>query len=230
MHTSSSSPPSFWLYMQGRRASRAVAAVVGDQPARADDARVGAPSAPAAVLPPPHYQPASQLQAASGNGGESSSEGPGGLSVGASSISGGAVSQHVCLMCGGPPSASASSGGVAKLRACGRCMSVRYCSKECQKKHWGEGGHKEDAHSYGRRGSGGWAEGWETEWLDAGVWAGGGGWVLAATVIIIIIIKGHSLRRACLQPATNTQNSKPRPPTTNATGGDCATQYPGLMT
>ena len=27
--------------------------------------------------------------------------------------------------------------------------------------------------------------------------------------------KGHSLRRACLQPATNTQSSKPRPPTTN---------------
>ena len=35
-------------------------------------------------------------------------------------------------------------------------------------------------------------------------------------VIIIIIIKCHSLRRACLQPATNTQSSKPRPPTTNA--------------
>ena len=35
-------------------------------------------------------------------------------------------------------------------------------------------------------------------------------------LIIIIIIKGHSLRRACLQPATITQNSKPRPPTTNA--------------
>ena len=33
---------------------------------------------------------------------------------------------------------------------------------------------------------------------------------------LIIIIKGHSLRRACLQPVTNTQNSKPRPPTTNA--------------
>ena len=29
-------------------------------------------------------------------------------------------------------------------------------------------------------------------------------------------IKGHSLRRACLQPATDTQNTKPRPPTTNA--------------
>ena len=40
--------------------------------------------------------------------------------------------------------------------------------------------------------------------------------VSAETTIIIIIIKGHSLRRACLQPATNTQNSKPRPPTTNA--------------
>ena len=34
--------------------------------------------------------------------------------------------------------------------------------------------------------------------------------------VIIIIIKGHSLRRACLQLAKNTQNSKPRPPTTNA--------------
>ena len=31
---------------------------------------------------------------------------------------------------------------------------------------------------------------------------------------VIIIIKGHSLRRACLQPATDTQSSKPRPPTT----------------
>ena len=42
--------------------------------------------------------------------------------------------------------------------------------------------------------------------------------------IIIIIIKGHSLRRACLQPATNTQNLKPRPPTTNARSlgpGEC---------
>ena len=32
---------------------------------------------------------------------------------------------------------------------------------------------------------------------------------LANTItVIIIIIKGHSLRRACLQPAKNTQNSK----------------------
>ena len=39
---------------------------------------------------------------------------------------------------------------------------------------------------------------------------------VAAARIIIVIIKGHSLQRACLQPAMNTQNSKPRPPTTNA--------------
>ena len=31
-----------------------------------------------------------------------------------------------------------------------------------------------------------------------------------------IIIIYYSLRRACLRPATNTQDSKPRPPTTNA--------------
>ena len=41
-------------------------------------------------------------------------------------------------------------------------------------------------------------------------------WRTKSLLVIIIIIKGHSLRRACLQPATNTQNSKPRPPTTNA--------------
>ena len=29
---------------------------------------------------------------------------------------------------------------------------------------------------------------------------------------VILIINGHSLLRACLQPATNTRNSKPRPP------------------
>ena len=109
--------------------------------ARADESRVGAPSAPAALLPPPHYQAASQLQAVSEDGGEGSSEGPGGLSAEASSISGRAASGRVCSMCGGLP--SPSSGGAAKLWACGRCLSVRYCSQECQKKHWGEGGHKE---------------------------------------------------------------------------------------
>ena len=33
--------------------------------------------------------------------------------------------------------------------------------------------------------------------------------------IIIIIVEGHSLLRVCLQPATNTQNSKPRPTAAN---------------
>ena len=32
--------------------------------------------------------------------------------------------QRVCSMCGGPPWASASFHGVAKLKACGHCMSV----------------------------------------------------------------------------------------------------------
>ena len=55
---------------------------------------------PAAVLPPPHYQPDSQLQAASGDGVECSSEGLGGLSTEASNSSGGAASGRVCSMCG----------------------------------------------------------------------------------------------------------------------------------
>ena len=109
--------------------------------ARADEGKVGAPSAPAAALPSPHCQSASQLQATSEDGGEGSSEGPGGLSAEASSSSSRAAPGLVCSMCGGPP--SASSRGVAKLKACGRCRSVRYCSQECQKQHWGEGGHKE---------------------------------------------------------------------------------------
>ena len=111
---------------------------------RADDeSRVRAPSAPASVLPPPHLHPSSQLQAAcEDDSDEGSSECPGGMSAAeaCSSSSGRSASGHVCSMCGGPP--SASSFGVAKLKACRRCMSVRYCSQECQKKHWEEGGHK----------------------------------------------------------------------------------------
>jgi hypothetical protein len=29
-----------------------------------------------------------------------------------------------------------------KCRTCGQCQLTRYCSKECQKKHWKDGGHK----------------------------------------------------------------------------------------
>ena len=45
---------------------------------------------------------------------------------------------RTCSMCGHP----AGSCG-AKLKACGRCLSVRYCSAACQRRHWGEGGHRE---------------------------------------------------------------------------------------
>ena len=86
--------------------------------ARADESRVGAPSPPAAVLPSP------PLQTAIEDGGEGSSEGRGGLPAEASIISGRAASERVCSMCGGPP--SASSGGLAKLKTCGHCMSTRY--------------------------------------------------------------------------------------------------------
>ena len=47
--------------------------------ARANESRVGTPSAPAAVPPPSHHQSASRLQAPSEDGGEGSSEGHGGL-------------------------------------------------------------------------------------------------------------------------------------------------------
>ena len=82
----------------------------------------------------------SQPQAAgcSDDGGCSSSERHGGgLPARGSDGHGGARAGRVCATCGGPPLAG------AKLKACGRCRSVWYCSPECQKQHWGEGGHKQ---------------------------------------------------------------------------------------
>ena len=94
-----------------------------------------APDPGASAVTPParaHGKPTSK--GGSSEGGHSA-EGGGG--------SGGAAgSLHVCSMCGGPPSALPSGNG-AKLKACGRCRSVHYCSQEFQKKHWGEGGHKQ---------------------------------------------------------------------------------------
>ena len=50
-------------------------------------------------------------------------------------------STHVraCCMCGSQPDPQ----GGAKLRRCGSCKSAQYCSAECQRQHWGEGGHRE---------------------------------------------------------------------------------------
>ena len=42
-----------------------------------------------------------------------------------------------------------------------------------------------------------------------------GSHILKIAQVITIQIKSHSLWKACLQPTTNTQNSKPRPPTEN---------------
>ena len=43
-----------------------------------------------------------------------------------------------CAFCGAQPSPG------SKHKLCGGCKAVLYCSKECQAKHWKEGGHKSE--------------------------------------------------------------------------------------
>lgn len=43
---------------------------------------------------------------------------------------------------GSSTATSGAGSGVVKLKVCVGCRSVRYCSDECQKSHWEEGGHK----------------------------------------------------------------------------------------
>ena len=102
------------------------------------------PGAAAAVVDPARHdreKPAgSRLQVGSQDGGACFLEGsPGYLPADGGGSSGRAAGcvPRGCSGCGGAPSAG------AKLHACGRCMSVRYCSAECQAKHWREGCHKE---------------------------------------------------------------------------------------
>ena len=67
---------------------------------------------------------------------EGRAEGRGGPPARGVSVRGSA--ERECAMCGALPSAAR-----AKLKACGGCMSVYYCSPACQRQHWGEGGHKQ---------------------------------------------------------------------------------------
>ena len=95
-------------------------------------AKMGASTA---GVPPADFKPAGQA------GGEGSSVGCDWQPAVGGGRSGRAVPLRVCSMCGGgPPSASSSDG--ANLKVCGCCRSVWYCLQECQKKHWGRGGHK----------------------------------------------------------------------------------------
>jgi hypothetical protein len=48
-----------------------------------------------------------------------------------------------CAHCGDRPTAGIGSNDAgAKLKVCGACRGVRYCSLACQKAHWTHGGHK----------------------------------------------------------------------------------------
>jgi TPR repeat protein len=48
------------------------------------------------------------------------------------------TSSSHCSACGKPKSKN------QKLRKCSGCYAVKYCSTECQKKHWKIGGHKKE--------------------------------------------------------------------------------------
>ncbi|GFR49177.1 hypothetical protein Agub_g11200, partial [Astrephomene gubernaculifera] len=60
------------------------------------------------------------------------------------------LSCGVLRMCGNPRCGNYSGeaeGDLKRLRVlrrCGGCRAVHYCSVECQKQHWEEGGHKPD--------------------------------------------------------------------------------------
>ena len=62
-----------------------------------------------------------------------------GSSCGAGNAACGSSSRSDCAWCGAK---EGSIPGILKHHQCGRCKLTFYCSKNCQKRHWKEGGHK----------------------------------------------------------------------------------------
>ena len=70
---------------------------------------------------------------------ENQRENDGGNSCSAGNAACGSSSPSHCAWCGAK---EGSIPGILKHHQCGRCKLTFYCSKDCQKRHWKEGGHK----------------------------------------------------------------------------------------
>ena len=70
---------------------------------------------------------------------ENERENDGGTSCSAGNAACGSSSRSDCAWCGAK---EGSIPGILKHHQCGRCKLAFYCSKNCQKRHWKEGGHK----------------------------------------------------------------------------------------
>ena len=64
-----------------------------------------------------------------------------GSSCGAGNASCGSSSRTDCAWCGAK---EGSIPGILKHHQCARCKLTFYCSKNCQRRHWREGGHKQN--------------------------------------------------------------------------------------